>query len=222
MSEDHPKHPYVTEQNAKVHLTFSIAVGIMSVIQIILGIVISELEIKEIVSRWSDFSRGDSGMPRWYNDSSLDEWFFGDHVYVGGAGIILALLGFSVYRTRSRSNGVMLSVMCFLCCFIVYPVALILGGVLYKDTFFVHSIPAVRTASSVYTAIQAVVIVVWAIYTSLHTCCNPNVKRETRLNVQAASGFPPQQVVYVPQQVAQYPQQPPQYSSPDKPPAYAE
>ena len=39
-------------------------------------------------------------------------------------------------------------------------------------TVIIAGIGAVRTASSVYTGIQAIVILVWAFYTSLHTCCN--------------------------------------------------
>ena len=35
-SEEAPKHPYVTEANAKVHLVFSIILIILSIIQVTL------------------------------------------------------------------------------------------------------------------------------------------------------------------------------------------
>ncbi|XP_063693982.1 uncharacterized protein LOC134825705 [Bolinopsis microptera] len=189
MADPEPKHPYVTSKNAKIHWWFSIAVGVMSTVQIILGIIINEMQIKEIVRmRNTDANRYWEG---------FDNWYFADHVYVGCAGIILALLGFSVYRYRSRSNGIILSVMCFFSGFIIYPAAAILGGLLTAgDQTGINSL---RGFSAVYTALQAIVIIAWAFYSATHTCCNSNVKTQIRLNIQGQGSAvgPQQQVVYV-------------------------
>lgn len=190
--EEEPKHPYVTVQNAKIHLIFSIVIAALSGIQLILGIVITELEIEEMVGRQEKPS---------YMTSRFDNWFYGDHVWVGCTGVILAVLGYSVYRTRSRSNGVILSVMCFLSGLIIYPIAIGLGGGLeVYEPIFATGLTDLRIGSAVFTGVQMLTVIAWAFYSALHTCCNPKVRTQTRLNIQAGGQATPQpQVVYVTQ-----------------------
>ena len=54
-------------------------------LQIILGIVISELELEELVSRAADKDPLAHGRPEYFETWALDSWFYGDHVYVGAA-----------------------------------------------------------------------------------------------------------------------------------------
>lgn len=230
--ESEPKHPYVTPENARIHRLFSFAVGIMSVIQIIVGIVINELQLKDIISRY------DPNNLNWKREE-LDDWYFADHIWVGFAGIILAIIGYSVYHTRSRANGIMLSVMCFFSAFMIYPPAVVLGGALVVDTHTVSGITGLRIASACYTGIQTFVIFVWAGYSAGHACCNSNVRTQTRLHIQQGTAVAPQtqpaqQVVYVsqPGQPVQYAAQPGQYpggqpaqyvqGAPPGPPAYVQ
>jgi len=230
--EPEPKHPYVTRQNGSVHFGFSIAVTVMSIVQIILGIVISEKQVKEIAYDTNSPSSNH------YNRDDFDNWFLGDHVWIGFVGFTLAALGFSVWHTRARANGIMLSIMLFLAGFIIYPVAAGLGGgfsSLYWSRDSVRSpyyegIVSLRVGSAVYTALQAIVVITWAFYTSFHACCNSKVKKQTRLNIpgggqmmQSSSSHP--QVVYVqqPGQQVQYVggQQPVQYVGGQQPVQYA-
>jgi len=219
--EPEPKHPYVTPLNGRVHFGFSIVVTIMSIVQVIIGIVISEQQVKEIA--WDM----DGKSKNIYNRDDFDEWFHGDHIWIGFVGFTLAALGLSVWHTRARANGIMLSIMLFLAGFIIYPVAAGLGGgynsVGYNDSGspYEDGITRLRIGSAIYTGIQAVVVLTWAMYAAFHTCCNSKVKKQTRLNLpggqmmlQAPSNQ--QQVVYVQQpgqQQVQYigGQQPVQY-----------
>lgn len=214
--EQEPKHPYVTQQNGKVHLVFSVITIIMSLVQIILGIVISEKQVKEIAYDMNGKSKDR------YNRDDLDELFHGDHVWVGFVGLTLAVLGLSVWHTRARANGIMLSLMLFLAGFLIYPVAAALGGGFKGDSNsqspYIDSIINLRVGSCIYTALQAIVIISWAFYTSFHACCNSKVRKQTRLNLpggqtvmQAPTAQP--QVVYVQQPGQQFVggQQPVQY-----------
>jgi len=202
--EQEPKHPYVTRQNGKVHFIFSIVLIIMSIVQIILGIVISEREVEEIA-----FDMNGKGYNS-YNRDDFDELFHGDHVWVGFVGLTLAALGLSVWHTRARANGIILSLMLFLAGFLIYPVAAALGGgfsgseIYDSRSGYIYGIINLRTGSAIYTGIQAIVIISWAFYTAFHACCNSKVRKQTRLNLpggqtvmQAPAAQP--QVVYVQQ-----------------------
>ncbi|KAL5259073.1 hypothetical protein ACHWQZ_G009514 [Mnemiopsis leidyi] len=118
--EPEPKHPYVTRKNGTVHLVFSIIVIIMSIIQIILGIVISE-EIVKKVTYHSNIDR-DS-----YSLYGYDDLFHGDHIWVGFVGI-------------------MLSIMLFLAGFVIYPIAAALGGGYTEDIVSLRVGSAIYTA----------------------------------------------------------------------------
>ncbi|KAL5259069.1 hypothetical protein ACHWQZ_G009514 [Mnemiopsis leidyi] len=176
--EPEPKHPYVTRKNGTVHLVFSIIVIIMSIIQIILGIVISE-EIVKKVTYHSNIDR-DS-----YSLYGYDDLFHGDHIWVGFVGLTLAALGISVWHTRARANGIMLSIMLFLAGFVIYPIAAALGGGYTED------IVSLRVGSAIYTAVQALVIITWAFYTAFHACCNSKVRIRTQVNVPGGGTIAP-------------------------------
>ncbi|XP_063693984.1 uncharacterized protein LOC134825706 isoform X2 [Bolinopsis microptera] len=228
--EPEPKHPYVTAVNGRVHFGFSIVVTVMSVVQVILGIVISEQEVKEIA--WDMDGKNTNRGQR----DEFDEWFHGDHVWIGFVGFTLAALGFSVWHTRARANGIMLTIILFLAGFIIYPVAAGLGGGYtgvgwsgYSGSQYQDGITRLRIGSAIYTGVQAIVVITWAFYTAFHACCNSKVKTQTRLNMpggqmlmQAPSNH---QVVYV-QQPGQQPvqytggQQPVQYIGGQQPVQY--
>lgn len=205
------KHPYVTLANAKVHLIFSIIMIVMSVIQMIMGIVISEKVVDEIV--WYS-SYGDNS---YYSRGMFEQYFYGDSIWISFVGFILAALGLSVWKTRSRSNGIMLSVMLFIAGFALYPTAGALAGAEFVWTSYdgADGIQSTRVASAIFTGITAIFVLCWAFYTSFHACCNSKVRKQRRLNMPGGGAIPTQpqgqqpQVVYV--QAPAYAQQPGAY-----------
>jgi len=189
--DEAPKHPYVTEANAKVHLVFSIILIVLSVIQLILGIIMSEVMVNYFANMDTDSS---SDYYYRYNQRETN-YMMGDGVWIAMIGFFNGLLGLSVWKTRSRANGVILTVFLFLSFFLAYTTAC--GLSFWKPS---GGALAAGVVNGLCTLVTGFVTLAYAFYTSFHACCNSKVRKERRVLV------PPGMTVQQPGAVQQQPQ----------------